>query len=127
MQLQCISWPCFVDLRLQAFFLYSILDLPLAVIFHMRARRFRLLGALVLCAFLASEIAFLGFPRRFKLFQFDQFLSRKNLSTARCVQMQAVEISRCPFCKRRFKDRRGTGDFETLWLARVVFSLPGLG
>ena len=82
MQLQCISWPCFVDLWLQVFF-YSILDLPLAAIFRMRARRFRLSGALLLCAFLASEIAFLGFPRRFKLFQFDhQLLSRKNLSTA---------------------------------------------
>ena len=64
-------------------FFNSILDLPLAAIFRMRARRFRLSGALLLCAFLASEIAFLGFPRRFKLFQFDhQLLSRKNLSTA---------------------------------------------
>lgn len=32
----------------------------------MRARRFRLSGALLLCAFLASEIAFLGFPRPLK-------------------------------------------------------------
>ena len=59
-----------------------------AGIFRMRSmRRCRLSGALVLCAFLASEIAFLGFPRHRGIMSFDfyfaQLIGRQTMALPR--------------------------------------------